>query len=154
MKTVVLFMRTGTNESGEAWKNRLWTRTLRKIGFIDNRYTGAARPQADEHWLVEVVRENQSAKGGCLILHPLRKIEKHERVPLVHGMYDMRMEEDVLVLVPHDKTKFWVISSEAKSAILSATKANTIIIDHGGSLWTKRPSAESVLEREAKKLLE
>lgn len=148
-----MFTRTGTNKDGNAWKNRLWTRTLRKIGFIDNRYLGPEKPQADEHWLVEVVRENQSRKGGCLILHPIRKIEKHERVPLVHGMYDIRIEEDILILVPHDKTKFWVNSSEAKSSILAATKANTIIIDHGGELWTKRPSAETVLEREAKKLL-
>lgn len=154
MKTVVLFMRTGTTEHGSPWKNRLWTRTLRKIGFIDNRYTGAEKPRADEHWLVEVIRENQSRKGGCLILTPIRKVETHERVPLVHGMYDIRVEGDVLVLVPHDKTKYWVISSEAKSSILAATKANTIIIDHGGELWNKRPSAEVVLEREARKLLE
>jgi hypothetical protein len=151
VKTVVLFLST---ESNGQWKNKMQTRTMRKIGFIDNRYTGEDKPQPGEHWLVEIIRENQSSKGGCLILHPLKKLEKEDRVPLLHGMYDMRMEDDIVVLTPHDKTKFWMLSPKAKDAILDSTKANTIVIDHGGSLWPRRKSAESVLEREAKKMLE
>jgi hypothetical protein len=152
VKTVVLFLPTD-NGTGQ-WKNKMQTRTMRKIGFIDNRYTGEARPQPGEHWLVEIIRENQSAKGGCLILHPVEKIEKDNRVPLLHGMYDMRMEDDIVILTPHDKTKYWMLSPKAKDAILASTKANTIVIDHGGELWPRRKSVESVLEREARKLLE
>lgn len=148
VNTVVLFLQT---DSSGSWKNKLYTRTLRKIGFIDNRYTGQEKPRANEHWLVDVVRENQSARGGCLILHPIRKVTDY--VPLINGMYDLHMDGDVLIIVPHDKTKNWVLSPKAKSSFLEATKANTIVIDHGGTLWPRRKSPESILEKEAKKLL-
>jgi hypothetical protein len=158
--TVVQFHPT---DSTGNWKNKLWTRTLRKIGFVDNRYTGPAKPEPGEDWLVEVLRENQGRKappstdgrsgGGCLILRPIRKLEQKELLPLIHGMYELRTEEDIVILTPHDKAKFWVISPQTKNAILATTKANTIIIDHGGNLWPRRKSAESLLEQEASKLL-
>jgi hypothetical protein len=152
VKTVVLFL--STDSDAAQWKNKMQTRTLRKIGFIDNRYVGEARPLPGEYWMVEIIRENKSSKGGCLILHPIQKIRKEEGVPLLHGMYDMRTEDDIVVLVPHDKDKYWMLSPKAKDAILAATKANTIVIDHGGPMWTRRRSAEDVLEQEAKKILE
>lgn len=156
MITVVQFHPT---EPSGNWKNKLWTRTLRKIGFVDNRYTGPLKPAPGEDWLVEVVRENQgkgqaSGGGGCLILRPIKKLERHEQAPLIHGMYELKLEDDIVVLTPKDLTKFWVISPQAKNSILQATKANTIIINHGGNLWPRRRSAESLLEQEAKKLLD
>lgn len=155
MLTVVQFLETNDEIAPKGgWKNKLCTRTLRKIGFIDNRTTLDSYPRPREHWLVEILRENQKANGhGCLILKPIRRIDEPDQTPLLHGMYELKKVDDVVVLVPNDKSKFWVLSPKAKDAIIQSMKANAIVIDHGGSMWQRRKSAEAFLEQEAKKLL-
>ncbi len=156
MNTVVLFV--STNRMGDApeggWRNDLYTRSLRKIGFIDNRHPrGGAFPKKDEHWLVEIVRENMGTKGGCFILKPMRKIPNDDLMPLVVGMYELEAIEGAVIITPHDNTKTWVMSPKAKKAILEASDAQSFVINHGGTLWPRRKPAESVVESEAKKLL-
>lgn len=159
METVVLFVDTGRHGKPEGgWKNKLYARTLRKIGFIDNRYLvneDNEYPKNNEHWLVKIVRENQSKRGGCFILRPLKRIPNEELSPLVHGMYDMRRDEDAVIITPYDQTKYWVMSPAAKRAIQQAFGEETkaVVIDHGGGMWTRRKPPEDVVENEAQKFL-
>jgi hypothetical protein len=163
MQTVVLFVSTGRKDQPTGgWKNKIYTRSLRKIGFIDNRYPkDGAFPKDDEHWLVEIVRENMNDKGGCFILRPVQMVPRDDLMPLVHGSYEMRQDEDAVIITPNDKAKFWVMSPSAKRSILEAYGAETpsgnaraLVIDHGGSMWTRRAPPEAVMENEAKKLLQ
>lgn len=156
MLTVVQFLETDeSNAPKGGWKNKLCTRALRKIGFIDNRIVLPQAPRAREHWLVEILRENQKPNGhGCMILKPIRRVDEHERVVLLDGMYDVKKLDDIALLVPKDKTKLWVLSPSAKDSIIQSMNANAIVIDHGGDMWPRRKAAETVLEQEARRLLQ
>ncbi len=157
MRTVVYFVKSNDNKK---WKNRIHTKSMRRIGFIDNRHpTTPPYPRANEHWLVEILRENQNDSGGCFILKPIECVEG-KQVPLVHGMYDLDVKDDAVILTPREEPeasstdkKFWVISPKAKRAILSACEARAIVIKYDGDMWPKRRPAESVLESEARRLL-
>jgi hypothetical protein len=157
MQTVVMFFDTSpeTSPSG-TWKNRLYSRSLRKIAFIDNKHPREGDyPKDGEQWLVEIVRENQNAKGGCFILKPIRRIEREQIIPLVHGMYDLEVVQGTIILTPKEQGKFWVLSPEAKKAMLETAGAHAMVINHGGNpTWPKRRPAESVFENEAKRLLD
>jgi len=160
MNTVVMFVATGKSKTSVTpeggWRNRLYTRSLRKIGFIDNRYPkDGVYPKPNEHWLVEILRENQNERGGCFILRPLRLVNDHG--VLVHGMYEIAVTDGCVILTPNDTdpTKFWVMSPAAKKAVLDAhVGASSLLINHGGEPWQKRRAAESFLASEAKRLLE
>ena len=168
MKTVVLFV--ATNRRGDApeggWRNSLYTRSLRKIGVIDNRHPrGGEYPANNEYWTVEIMRENLTVNGGCFILKPLKKVGDHigqeavpidpkeDLLPLVIGMYEMETVEGAVIITPHDRSKMWVMSPLAKKAIVDASNAQSFVINHGGTLWPRRRPAEAVVENEAKKLL-
>lgn len=156
MNTVVMFVTTGRADesAGGGWRNRLYTRSLRKIGFIDHLYPkDGDYPEPNEHWLVEILRENQNDRGGCFILRPVRLVRDHG--VLVHGMYEISLHDNCVILTPHDGSKFWVMSPAAKKAILDAHPgASALVINHGGESWQKRRAAESFLASEAKRLLE
>jgi hypothetical protein len=160
MKTVVLFVETGRNGSPKnGWKNKIYTRDLRKIGFIDNRYmedNPDKMPGGEEYWLVKILRENQSRYGkGCFILRPIKRIVEDDLLPLVHGMYDMRLDEGSVVIEPHNKEQFWIMSPAAKKAIQSAfgEGSDAVVIDHGGGMWARRKPAEDVVEDAAERIL-
>jgi hypothetical protein len=168
VQTVVLFV--STNRRGDApeggWRNNIYTRSLRKIGFIDNRHPKSGPyPKNNEYWIAEVLRENMTANGGCFILKPLRKVGDHvgaeavalnpneDLLPLIVGMYEIEVLEGAVIITPHNKA-LWVMSPTAKKAIMDATPdAHSLVINHGGTLWPRRKPAESVVEKEAKKLL-
>ena len=158
MRTVVLFVLTGRQgkQPAEGWRNKLYTRSLKKVGFIDNRHlTRDGMPRADEHWLVEIIRENQSKKGGCYILKPLEYISNDDLSPLIHGMYEMAEKDGVVMITPHDQSKNWVMSPKAKHDImLEYPGTKSIIINLGGDMWASRMSAEDVMAAEAKRMLE
>lgn len=151
MRTVVCFYPTTGNRP-----NKFWTRSMRKTGFVDNRYSGPLPNPGEEgeQWLVEIVRENITETGGAFILKPIQCVQG-QTVPLILGMYDMQVFQEAVILTPKDMTKFWVLAPNAKYAILEATGTHAIIVNHGGELaWPRRQPAESVLAREAKRLLD
>ena len=156
MKTVVQFIKNPRARKGrKGGNNSVFTRSLRKVAFIDNRYSRRDLPQHNEHWLVDIIRENQNDNGGCFILKPLQVIPSSDLMPLLHGMYDLRLDDDAIIIKPHDNTKFWVMSPQAKKSILDETKgARALVIFHGGRMWQRRDPPESLLEREAQSLLE
>jgi hypothetical protein len=151
MKTVVQFL---VNNKGSAkTKNGLYTRSLRKIGVVDSRSDRAQSPKPKEHWLVEIVRENLSDDGnGCFILKPLERVDITPGSTLLHGDYEMSVVGDSVILTPHDDSKPWVMSDDAKVSILEETKTRSCVISHGGPLWPRRPPATSALSAEALKL--
>lgn len=158
MKTVVLFVRMHAADRKKSnGKNAIFTRSLRKIAFIDNRefnYQAPDYPKEGELWLVDVVRENPSATGGCLILHPESRLDRDDVSPLVHGMYDMERHDDAVILKPHSEG-LWVMSPAAKRAIQEAfgPEVKTVVIDHGGGIWNRRKPVETVVADEAAQLL-
>jgi hypothetical protein len=163
MKTVVQFIRNHrTGEPEDNGRNRMYTRSLRKIGFIDNRYPRSAPwPKHNEHWVVEIPREKQNDKGGCFILKPFGDgpIKEDDLMPLVHGMYTISGDEDAVLITPNDTGKTWVMSPAAKKAILAETPdARALVIVHGTTeedrkMWQRRRPPESLMEQEAKALL-
>ena len=155
MLTVVDFVWNRENLGRQDARNKLYTRSLRKVGLIDNRSSGLL-PQNNEHWLVKIVRENQSAtkEGGCFILRPIERIDEKNLEPLCHGQYEFAIHQDSVVLTPHDQSakRFWVMTHDAKEAILDATGARSFVISHGGPIWERRGPAADVLTRETSKL--
>lgn len=159
MQTVVKFIK---NEH-DSTRNKVVARTLRKVSFIDDRYLASRNgmPRFNEHWLVEIVRENLTNRpggGGSFVVKPIQPISDDDLAPLVHGSYDMRTDEDALILTPRDMSRFWVMSPEAKKALMRASSTEeqairALVISHGGEMWQRRRPPESVMQAEAKKLL-
>lgn len=147
MNTVVLFV-----ESRQSYKNKVISRSLRKVSFIDNRLLEEALPKPEEHWFVEIVRENLSDDGGCFILKPLHLVPQDQLVPLLHGMYDLQIAHDSVVVNPKDMTKKWVMSPVAKRSILESTGCHSFVINHGGGPWRRRKKLSDVLAQETESL--
>lgn len=151
MNTVVQFIKN--RSPGAGGRNQVFSRSLRKVAFIDNRFEGPVHPKPGEHWFVEIVRENQSENGGCFVLKPIHCIPKSSLSPLVHGMYDMHTDGDAIILRPKETGKFWVMSPTSKQ-LITWDGIRVVVIDHGGPMWQRRRPAASVMENEAKRLLE
>lgn len=152
MQTVVSFV---VGDKGK-YKNKLYSRSMGKFTFVDNQYPReGAYPRREEHWLVEIVRENLSKAGpGCFIIQPIRLIPESERVPLIHGMYDLKIDEDAVLVIPKNMTKLYVMSRATKEALVNGTPgARALVIAQGGEMWPRRRPAESVFEDEVKKLV-
>jgi hypothetical protein len=149
VNTVVLF-----EESRVPSKNRVISRSLRKVAFIDNRLLDAPSPNPGEHWLVEIVRENLSDDGGCFILRPLSRVPPDDLAPLLHGMYDLEVVHDSVVVNPKDPTKKWAMSIAAKRAILDSTGCHSFVINQGGGPWRRRKKLSDVLAQETQSLTE
>jgi len=136
-------------------------RSLRKVSFIDDRYLASRNgmPRVNEHWLVEIVRENLTHRGGgSFVIKPIQPIPDDDLVPLVHGSYDMRIDEDALILTPRDLSRYWVMSPQAKKALMRASSTEeheirALVISQGGEMWQRRRPPEAVMQTEAKKLL-
>lgn len=149
MNTVVLFV-----ESRQPFKNKVISRSLRKVSFIDNRFLETNLPKPDEHWFVEIVRENLSDDGGCFILKPLYLVPQDQLVPLLHGMYDLEIVNDAVVVNPKDPSpKKWVMSPVAKRSILESTGCHSFVINHGGGPWRRRKKLSDVLAQETELLI-
>jgi hypothetical protein len=149
MQTVVFFI-----PSEGQWRNSLQTRSLLKVGFVDSRYDGV-QPRAQESWLVEVKRENLAAppRLGCFILHPIRQVLEAEQNQLHVGLFDLETYGDTLLVVPHDPTQLWVMSSEAKTDLATEAGKNALMVYGGGpKKWSRRPPPDDVLNRAARKL--
>ena len=151
MKTVVQFIKN--RSPGSDGRNQVFSRSLRKVAFIDSRFDGPVDPRPGEHWFVEIIRENESKNGGCFVLKPIHRILKSELCPLVHGMYDMTNDGDAIILKPKEEGKFWVMSPTSKQ-LIAWDGIRVVVIDHGGPMWQRRRPASSVMEDEAKRLLE
>lgn len=150
MKTVVQFYWNKANTGKD--RNRLYTRTLRRIGFIDVRTPPELTPKNGQFWLVDIIRENLSARrdGGCFILKPIQQVEPE---PLIHGMYTMAVDNNSVILTPGDMTKFWVMSHKGKASFLETIpEAQSVVISHGGPLWPRRKPPSDVMDKEIKSL--
>jgi hypothetical protein len=153
MLTVVKFVKNRARES-DADTNSIVTHTLKKVGFLDNRYTGEVRPRPEEYWLVAIVRENQSSRGGCFILRPIRQVPEDELVPLLHGMYTLSQEEDAVILTPEDTDRPWVMSRNSKKALMR-NEARALVINCGGvATWPRRRPPEDIMVQGSQRLLE
>ena len=81
-------------------RNNLVTRSLGKIGVIDNRYTGP-QPGSNDLWLCTIVEEIHPGKNvGCFILKPLRALHPDKVDRLIPGMYTTELVNGCLIITP------------------------------------------------------
>ena len=146
MQTIVSFL---TNKNvGQRYDNRLFTRSLLKIGLIDSAYVGPM-PKAKEHWVVEIVRENIRPNGGSFLLRPVKLVTDHK--PLLVNRYDMAVKNDAVIVTPKELGPNWVMSPIAKAEIARSFGVATLVLSHdGGSDWERRSSPDDVLAKAAK----
>jgi hypothetical protein len=141
MLTVCSFIR-----SNQGPRNSIISRTLRKVGVIDAKYS-EQMPQHGEHWLVQIVRENLSGNGpGLFVLHPKMFLRPDQLSELQHNQYELRKYGSSIIVVPHDTSKYWVWSRLARRSIQeSEDGVESVVIDHGGQPWRRRTPAETTL---------
>lgn len=100
IRTVVKFCRN----PDERQANRLFSRTLGKIAFIDHRWLDRQpddKPTEGQFWLVDVVHETRSGEArGSFLVHPLQRVEERELKRLLPGMYREHHHGGVLLLEP------------------------------------------------------
>ena len=103
--------------------NKLMTKTLLKVGFIDNDWldksNGARVPADGEFWLVDVVHETCASQAkGCFLLHPIRLVDSTALNRLLPGMYEEHHEEGCLVLEPKTGGINWLLPLTHKKSIV------------------------------------
>ena len=88
--------------AGRSIINKLTTRTLGKIGFVDKKFSNI-RVQEDEIWRVRILDENQpGADRGCFLLEPLHKLERTKIAYVIPGVTSQRIVNGIMVLVPEE----------------------------------------------------
>lgn len=101
--------------------NKLFSKTLRKIGFIDQEWLNEQperQPQDHEFWLVDVVHETCHGEGkGCFLLHPLRPVEAETLNWLLPGMYSEEIHDGLVLLEPNNGGIHWLVSRRLKQAV-------------------------------------
>lgn len=118
VRTVVKFY-----ENHQPNANDLFTKTLRKIGFIDKDWSvakppGAPEPSDKEFWIVDVVHETRHGEGrGCFLLHPIRRIDADSLNWLLPGMYSEESYDGCLVLEPSSGGLHWLVSRRLKNVV-------------------------------------
>ena len=101
--------------------NKLFTKTLRKIGFIDNDWLHQQpdlQPQDHEFWLVDVVHETCHGEGkGCFLMHPIRAVDANNLNWLLPGMYREETHDGLVLLEPNNGGFHWLVSRRLKHAV-------------------------------------
>lgn len=146
MRTVVTFA-----ESPRAGaRNRVITRTLRKVGMVDVKYPAdQPQPKPGETWLVEVVRENLAADSpGAFILQPVSLLRPEEVTALQLNDFTSEVYGTSLVLTPKDATRKYLLHDTARREIQEKhTAIESVLVHHGGDLWPRRKPPEAALGR-------
>lgn len=122
IKTVVKFYKNPHQHS----QNPIITRTLLKVGIIDNQWRGQVYPQDGEIWLVRINRETcPGMNKGCFILSPLQKIEPKDLSHIVPGMYDEQIKNGILHIRPKSGLlRFPILTLTHKDAIQGYTRVS------------------------------
>ncbi len=117
IRTVVKFCRN----PDERHANRLFSRTLGKIAFIDHRWSDGqpeVTPVNGEFWLVDVVHETCAGEArGSFLVHPIRLVEERNLKRLLPGMYQERRHGKVLLLEPDIGGCRWLLPLLHRKAI-------------------------------------
>lgn len=109
VRTVVKFYENHDENNA----NKLFTKSLRKIGFIDKKWSESDHketPEDHEFWLVDIVHETCSGEPkGCFILHPIRKVDADSLNRLLPGMYSEEDHNGCMILEPKVGGVNWLL---------------------------------------------
>jgi len=140
LRTIVKFYNNpkpqGSGTIGDKTKlhNTLITRTLGKLGVIDNDWEPAEPgdiPKDGAFWLVEILRDTSPSRAqGVFVLSPIRKVEIAEVQKLSPGMYDEENDEGTVIVTPKLREDFfWILPLSLRKAM---TGTNAVIVEY---LW-------------------
>ncbi len=120
VRTVVKFYEN--HEPSNA--NKIFSKTLRKVAFIDHEWLDSnpnISPEDGEFWVVDVIHETCPGQGkGAFLLHPLKKIEPGELNRLLPGMYDEDNHNGCLILNPKNGGINWLVPKRHKQSVKGA----------------------------------
>jgi hypothetical protein len=114
-------------------KNRIISRTLRKIGVVPS--TSEVQPQAGEFWRVRITQEVAPGQvKGCFVLELISKLNSEPGL-LVPGFYSEQLVGDpmpVLVVTP-TKPGDWILPVDHKRMFSAQRNVSAVIINLGGT---------------------
>ena len=131
-------------------KNRILTKTLGKVGFINAQYRGIA-PSDEDFWLASI--DSMVTKGapssGIFVLTPIKSVHRDDIMYLTHGMYTYEDDAGVRYVFPKHKNAWWVMSLQDRR-LLFDEKIHAIVIvnhDHDPATSLKNASQDVGVER-------
>lgn len=134
-------------------RNRIFSRSLGKIAFVDNNFTGV-RPDQNEFWLSDITFEiNPGKSSGCFLCEPFKKLNWEELIPLNRSMCTLTNYNkcsSTLILTPinfqEEDLVPWILPFSFRGEILKsvATCISSIIVNLGGNQeWKTSNSPKS-----------
>jgi len=125
-------------------QNKLLSRTLGKISFIDNNYQGP-RPQDGEFWLSDIVSEiKPSQVGGCFLCEPFQKVDYNDLVPIsplsctVNRVFKSILTIDPVCRETPDRRPIpWILTLNHKTKLMTS-EIVAVIVNLGGTYWQRR----------------
>ena len=138
LRTIVKFYNNpkpqggGTIGGKPKMHNTLITRTLGKLGVIDNDWEPLDEiPKDGSFWLVEILRDTSPSKAqGVFVLAPIRKVETDEVQKLSPGMYEEESDEGMVIITPKLREDFyWILPLSLRKAM---ENTNAIVVKY---LW-------------------
>lgn len=112
-------------------KNRILTKTLGKVGFIDSQYRGIL-PSDEEFWFASIdsMVTKGSPSSGIFVLTPIKKIDRNDICYLTHGMYSYEDDAGVRYVFPKMKNAWWVMSLQDRRLLFNDKIHAVVIVNH------------------------
>ena len=133
METLVKFFENSDKDNS----NAVISRTLCKIAVVDRDWLkqNSNHPKAGEFWKIKIVRETCiGMTKGCLIVHPIERIDDTTLIHLVPGMYSESINNRVLILTPQ-RQENWIMPLSYKKYYLAQKNVYAIIVNLVGEKW-------------------
>ena len=114
-EVIAKFFNNGNQENS----NKIITKTMGKVAFIDRSYQGPL-PKGDEEefWRVKIVDERKPGeRSGCFIIEPLERVKPVDLKHLVQGFYEEKMENGVLFILPKNPGHNWILPLTHRKSI-------------------------------------
>lgn len=128
--------------------NRLLSRTLGKIAFVDNSFCGPM-PSEGSFWFSSITLEIKAGKvGGCFLAEPFEPIKREQLLPLQRSECTLSLiaKDSTIIVNPMQVTKEnsgktlpWILPLNLRRD-LESPKVIAIVVNLGGQDWTRIPS--------------
>jgi len=128
----------------ETNQNRLISRTLGKICFIDNNYRGP-HPDPGDFWLSNVVKETRAGQvGGCFLAEPFQRVPYEHLVPIsplsctIQAPFRGTLVVDPIRLeTPEGHAIPWIVTKNHKARLMNK-EIVAVVVNLGGQWWDRR----------------
>lgn len=131
IRNVCSLVKFRANLDNPTSKNRILTKTLGKVGFIDSQYRGIL-PSDEEFWFssIDSMVTKGSPSSGIFVLTPIKRIERDDICYLTHGMYDIEDDAGVRYVMPKIKEAWWVMSLQDRRLLFGDRIHAVVIVNH------------------------